>query len=123
MSLTFKFDKLVFNVPANESKQNDIEVHSQPGNTPRYLRLVNIDGSWTTLYYIDLRGMKFSPEENSITLQYTSEAVILKGRNLEKIVDDLESHRVKIIQCTDKRYEAARNEDECIVFEILVEGK
>ncbi len=125
MTLTGNFDKL--NKPkTDETKEaerlageKEIELYPTGGQT-RNLCFVQLDGKRMFLNYAYLISGEYVPEENTITLAYTTHTVMLKGHRLESLYESLMEHQVQRISCTDKRYLATKEDGESVVTEIEI---
>jgi hypothetical protein len=125
MSLTDNFDKLNKdklgnkNDPPKSEAGKEIERYDSPGNV-RNLCLVQPDGKRLFLNYAYLISGEFLPDDNSITLTYTTHVIKLKGHNLQPLHESLMAHVPKQITCVEKRYEATKEETETVVSEIVI---
>lgn len=80
---------------------------------------VLLDGKQIFLNYNYLVSGEFFPEENKITLYFTTHIVSLQGCHLEKLYFDLIQHLPKIIIVINDRYNALLESGS--VFEIVLE--
>ncbi|WP_410879468.1 hypothetical protein [Myroides sp. DW712] len=70
----------------------------------RNVCFVLLDGKQIFLNYNYLVSGEYLPEENKITLQFTTSTIMLQGYNLEKLFQDFMQHSPKSIMAIDNRY-------------------
>ena len=125
MSLKYKFDKLNENDPERKAEQGnadaseDIERYDSASNV-RNLIIVDLEGKHFFWNYNGLVNGAFVPEKNSITLEFATHVVKLKGRNLETLFESIIAHMIKRIVCVDERYIATKGETDIFVSEITI---
>ncbi|MFT3793643.1 hypothetical protein [Flavobacterium sp.] len=127
MSLTDKFDqhkkrKLGKISPQKPSEESEVENENfvKPGHI-RNLAFVLADGQKQFFNYSDLTNGIFTPEENTLVLNFRGIAAItLKGSRLDLLYDKLLHQIPQKIACKEKRYEATKLEDEIYVEEITI---
>ncbi|OJV55779.1 MAG: hypothetical protein BGO31_16930 [Bacteroidetes bacterium 43-16] len=78
------------------------------------------DGRQLSLEYSYLIAKEYKPEDNSITLSFTSHKVILKGYHLEKLFQDLRLHLPRTIGLTDERYSSIIQDNTTIITDIEI---
>lgn len=125
MSLTSKFDRLQ---KGNTGNENDASQTDDRKEADRYataghvrnLCFIQPNGEQLFLNYAYLISGAFSPENNIITLSYTTHIITIKGHHLDVLFDSLMAQIPKQIVCVDKRYEAAIDETETVVTEIVI---
>ena len=117
MSLTFKDDENEKN-PAGEKEMEQYKTAGQNRN----LCFVQPNGESLFLNYAYLVAGKFSPNDSSIVLAYTTHTVTLNGHNLDALYDSIMNQRQRTIICIDKRYAETMDETWPIVYEIIVVG-
>ena len=107
MSLTSKFDKFKTSEDSASEQTTedtkDIERFDSPGHA-RNICFVETSGKQTFLNYSYVISGEFLPEENIITLYFTTHCVTLKGAKLVSVFESLKDHSIKMIRCIDKRY-------------------
>ncbi len=84
-------------------EQKSVELYDSPGHA-RNICFVQADGSMTFLNYAYLVCVMFSSSENIIQLDFTSKSVTISGRNLEKIIHELDEQKIRNIRESDQRY-------------------
>lgn len=104
-----KYDQMRENNPAHQEKpvQQQSKVYEEfytEGGHVRNVCFVWLDGKRIFMNYSYLVAGEYSPDENTITLSFTTHVFILTGVNLESLFYDLMHHVAKQITCTDKRY-------------------
>lgn len=72
----------------------------------RNVCFVLLDGKQIFLNYNYLVSGEYLPEENKITLQFTTSTITLQGYNLEKLFQGFMQHSPKTVAVTDERYSA-----------------
>lgn len=102
-----------------KSDNSDIQRYSNAAQV-RSVTFVLQDGESHTFFYYDLRKITFMPKDQSISLTFVGETVILKGRGFEKLVKDFQKQLVCEIKATDERYEATKGDNEIVVTEMKV---
>jgi hypothetical protein len=112
----WKFDEL----EENDNSPKDVVKHYEAESFARSVCFVMLDGSMLFLYYTYLVSGDFMPEENKITLAFTSHSVTLAGVKLESLFFDLMRHMPKNIICVDARYNQVEG-DKAIVNVIDIE--
>jgi len=124
MSLTYKF---------NDASNGDPDAVREAPETDKNIERFETSGGIRNVCFVDAQGNeeffnyaylvkgKYSPEENTIALTFTSDLVTLKGRNLAGLFNELGAQVPKRIVTLDKRYEATKSEAETYVTEIAVQ--
>lgn len=105
----FKYDQIRENDPTK--KESAIYLNTER-NAATYYENSNAknvcfvwpDGKRIFLNYSYLVSGEYQPEENSITLTWTTHVVNLKGYQLEKLFNELMHHLPKEVVCIDTRY-------------------
>jgi hypothetical protein len=97
----------------------DIENYASSGQGRR-LNFIWPNGKRISLSYAYLVTHEYDPAANTITLIYTTHIVVLEGRNLAPLYDDIFEDRVKTITAIDERYAQTKKEEETVVFGIGV---
>lgn len=121
MSLKFKYDQRKDEAAKsgeNSSPEGDVEFHSTP-NHPRNICFHQKDGKRQFFNYTYLIYGEYSPEENSISLIFTTHIIELKGQGLEPLFDELMEHAPKHLKISEERYQALK-EGEGMILEINV---
>lgn len=90
-----------------------------PGNV-RNLCFAWQDGQRLILNYAYLVSLHFLPEDNCITLTFTTHKVVLNGLRLEGLLAGLMDQYPRIITCSDERYAALADQDTFLVTAITV---
>lgn len=78
------------------------------------------DGKRMFLNYSFLVSGEYFPEENSITLIFTSQTLTMKGVNMEGLFYSIMHQLTKQITCTDVRYNLIGEGEKFSVNEILI---
>jgi len=95
-----------FNRIGNASKEAGLAYYTTDAHV-RNVYFVLLDGKSYFLNYDNLNSGEFLPEENTITLTFTTHIVTLKGRNLSDLFTHLSAHGVREIKMIHERYAAA----------------
>lgn len=109
-----------FKLKYNQLRQNDPTAKEADKNyeSESYARnvcFVQLDGKMTFLGYSYLISGEYLPDENAITLTFTSHTINLKGINLELLFLELMKNLPKMLTCSDERYnQLASKENYCI---------
>lgn len=82
---------------------------------------VFLDGKHIFLNYNYLVAGEFFPEDNKITLHFTTHVVTLDGHNLEKLYKELLEHLPKIITTSIDRYCHLAQKSSPVVINITIE--
>lgn len=98
---------------------NDIERFDTTANV-RNLCLVDVSGKQVFLNYSYLMSGEFLPDENSITLFFTTHTVTLKGNNLEDLFEGLTTHAVKKIVRIEQRYKEIKTDTDIYIDEMQI---
>jgi hypothetical protein len=116
--LNLKYDQMRGNDPQG---QQEGSTENYPGeNHVRNVCFVLQDGRMIFLNYAYLVSGEYVPEENAITLTFTSHTVTLTGVHLEPLFYDLMGHLPRRIACTDARYNEIDDEKRTVVNNISV---
>lgn len=125
MSLTFKFDKLNEKNSENQDKKSttrneeNIELYDSPSNA-RNLCFIDKTDKHYFLNYSYLISGEFSPQENLITLFFSTHIVSIKGVDLSSLFEELFHQKLKMIRCGIERYAVIKKDAETFVSEINV---
>ena len=98
-----KFDQMRNNAPDKDGGSDSVISHSAP-SADRKLCLVLLDSSRLSLNYNFMVWSEFYPDQNTITLGFTSHSITLVGLSMEKLYEALEQHLPQRIICKDSRY-------------------
>ncbi len=123
-----------FNLRYDQLRQNDLtnrntaseentdanEVSYPRESNVRNVCFVQLDGSRIFLNYGYLVSGEYLPEQEMITLGFTSHTIILKGVHLESLFYDLMQHIPKQIICFDARYNTNNEKGKPVVNELKV---
>jgi hypothetical protein len=125
MSLTYKF---------NDASNGDPDAVRDAPETDKNIERFETSGGIRNVCFVDAQGNeeffnyaylvkgKYSPEENTIALTFTSDVVTLKGRNLAWLFNELGAQVPKKIITLDKRYEGSKAETETFVTELTIKN-
>jgi len=103
----------------NEPKQDENITYFDADYTGvRNVCFVQLDGKQIFLNYNYLVSGEYLPEENKITLQFTTDTITLQGYNLEKLYQDFMKHMPQNITITDERYSGISECNSSIVIKI-----
>lgn len=107
-SFKLKFDHLKQNDPTNMSDCENSNSTTEYPNTSnaRNLCLIWLSGRKQFLNYSYLVSCEFDPEDNIVTLQFTTHFIILTGDHLNGLFDSLINHSPKTIKEIEERYKA-----------------
>lgn len=114
MSLTGNFDKLT------QRKEDTGEFYATD-STVRYLTFVQLDNSQVAFKYSLLLKVSFTDEHDTITLDYPSDKVTLRGKNINNIFVGIENETIRKITCIEERYMSIDTYNNA-VFEINVKA-
>lgn len=118
-SYKFKFEEMRDNDPTgNKAAENANRFYTE--SNVRNLCFVWPDGRKEFLNYAYLVGGRYSPNDSTITLIFTTDIVTIKGSGLKILFDQLFEHAPKQVVCTDSRYNAIEDGAGFIVNEILI---
>lgn len=122
MNQSFKFRSDEFDENAEDSGVNkdDGSKYSTDGQV-RNIGFNLSAGGKKFLNYSYLVSGEISPTNGAITLQFTTDKVVLQGIRLNSLYDDLFFHRPMEIKLQNERYEALENPDKPIVTSIKIE--
>lgn len=112
------FRKMQENDPT--SKENDAESISNyavAGNV-RNITFIWQDGKKQSLNYGYLVSCEYLPDDNKITMLFTTHIVTLKGIKLSGLFDALVAQLPESITCVDARYNATGSREMIVVNEI-----
>lgn len=106
----------------DESLEDNEAVKNYPtiGNI-RNLTLVSVDGNKQFFNYSYLVTCEYLPEENLITLIYTSHTVIIKGLRLAPLCEALSLQLPETITCIEARYNSISEPEQSVVNEIIIQ--
>lgn len=107
------------NTPDKADEANSIEKYEQPA-FDRKVCFVLLDGKRKRFNYSLLVDEEFFPESNMIVLYFSSGTVTLTGIHLEKLFADFELNLLRVIRCTDSRYNQLQETDNPIVNQITI---
>lgn len=104
----------------SDTDDNGIAKFDKDYSGVRNVCFVLLDGKHIFVNYSYLVAGEFLPEENKITLHFTTHVITVSGRNLEYLYQDLILHLPKIIIATDERYSGISNGNSPIVTGITI---
>lgn len=129
MSLNFKlkYDQMRESDPTKEelrsgSESKQVEEYYPNESHARNICFVWQDGRRIFLNYSYLVSGEYLPDESLIKLAFTSQALILKGVNLEGLFYDIMQHWVRQIVCVNARYNIIGEGEKPVVNEIIVKS-
>ena len=102
-----KFDEMLSAQPTDKdgsAEENAYEAFATPGHV-RNICFGWPDGRKKFLNYAYLVSGEYAPDDSAITLNFTTDTVIIKGSGLEALFAELLFHLPKVISYTDSRYE------------------
>ena len=105
----------------NNNDENE-RLYATAGNV-RNVSFAWPDGKLRSFNYAFLVTHAYDPNENTIQLEFTTHAILLKGFRLEPLYYELLDQRNKFIACTDARYNETVDKEEPIINEILITEK
>lgn len=119
-----KFDEMREGDPSKDTASDqDLPTRDESYNgasNTRNLCFAFPDGRKLFLNYAYLVSCDYLPEDNSLTLVWTTHTVILKGFFLHILFDELMQHLPRQIACTDPRYNVTAEKEKPIVNEIHI---
>lgn len=98
--------------PSNNQKE-----YETPGSS-RTLHFVWPDGERVFLYYFHGVKGKCSADETVLTLVFSNETAVLKGRNLGKLCELVSQQLIREIPVVDERYLELEEKEDWVVFDI-----
>lgn len=104
---TSRFDDYLSSDPTKKNKAKEdksITYFDASYTGVRNVCFVLLDGKQRFLNYNYLVSGEYLPEENKITLQFTTSTITLQGYNLEKLFQGFMQHSPKTVAVTDERY-------------------
>jgi hypothetical protein len=90
------------------------------GGSSRNICFVVAPNRMIFLNYAYLISGEYKPDENTITLLFTSHSVTIKGIKLEALFYRLMDHAVKQLTAVDNRYNALQESNNSIINEIII---
>ena len=109
-----------FNQSSPPQRPKSLKYHKTDGHA-RNLCFVLLHGRRLFLSYAYLISGDVSPQENTLTLTFTTHIVTLKGRNFAPLFDSLNVHALESITAVEERYAATEEETESLVTHIDVQ--
>jgi len=104
----------------NDADDNGIAKFEKDYTGVRNVCFVLLDGKHIFVNYSYLVAGEFLPEENKITLHFTTHVISLQGRSLETLYQDFMQHMPKMIIATNDRYSSLAQKDSPIVTGITI---
>lgn len=120
MELTDEFERYRNEGQDEPSDEKKDIVHHERIGTARTISFIQISGEETFLNYAYLISGYFHPEKGIISILFTTHEIILKGHNLQSLMEPLKSQTVKEIREVDERYAEIYKEDKALVYSISV---
>lgn len=102
------------NLSASSKNQKEYET---PGLS-RTLHFVWPDGERIFLYYFHGVKGKCSADETVLTLVFSSETIVLKGRKLGKLFEEVSQQLIREIPMVEERYLELEENEDWVVFDI-----
>jgi hypothetical protein len=123
-SFKFRYEEMRENNPgesnSNGSQDSESEMLYPSGGNVRNVCFVLLDGSRVFLNYAYLVSGEYNPEENTITLAFTTHSVTLKGIRLETLFEQFMHQLNKVVACVDERYNSIQGETLPVVNHIAI---
>lgn len=117
----FKYDQMKAGNPAgDENTSHDGEDRYVRESNVRNVCFILPDKKQIALSYSYLVSQEYLPEENAITLFFTSHTIILTGIHLQGLFDEFLQQMPKYIMSADERYNAIEENEKPIVNKISV---
>ncbi len=105
----------------NEPKEDENITYFDTNYTGiRNVCFVLLDSKQIFMNYNYLVSGEYLPEENKITLQFTTSTITLQGYNLEKLFQDFMQHLPKVIVVMDERYRNILENNVFIITNVLL---
>lgn len=115
------FRKMQENDPTSkENNAESITNYAVAGNV-RNITFIWQDGKKQSLNYSYLVSCEYIPDDNTITMLFTTQIVILKGVKLSGLFDALVAQLPESITCIDARYNSTIEDKMSIVNEIVIQ--
>jgi hypothetical protein len=94
----------------NDQKKSEAETKHKSESYARNVCFVHLNGKMLFLNYGYLVSADYDPEDNSITLNFTSHTIILRGSKLDSMYLEFFHHIPKVVSCLEERYNQTENE-------------
>lgn len=104
-----------------ENQDENITYFDERYTGVRNVCFVLLNGKHMFLNYNYLISGEYFPEENRITLQFTTNTVTLEGYNLKPLYQSFIEHSPKIVIRIDGRYENILQSDNSVVIKIDID--
>lgn len=121
-----RYNEYFSNDPTKKATQenqsdNNIVNYEQGETGQRNICFILQDGKQIFLSYNYLIAAEYSPEDNLITLTFTTHKVELKGYNLQKLFEDLRQHFPKTIKEGNDRYKSITVDTLPLIINIYID--
>jgi|SRR5690606_20939484 len=117
-----KFDEYKDNNPTDKDGEHNLDYYPSSGAV-RNLTFAWPNGDKQFFNYSYLITSYYSKNDGTISIEFSTHHVTLKGRGLENLYDDLMSQVCRTIQCSEDRYQEVNAFKKYNVFEIKVVNK
>lgn len=118
-----KFDDYKDNNPTGRPDGEDNPDYYPAGSNARHIVFVWSEKKMQSFNYSYLVTQSYDAANNSITMQFTSHTVEIKGVRLDGLFHELVAQIPKYIRITDKRYNSASDTNSQIINEVIVTEK
>lgn len=105
--------------PSSAPKDKEERLYETPGYS-RALRFVWPDGQRRFFQYGSLDNANCSADETTLTLTFNRDTVVLKGRYLADLLEEISQQLVRIVTITEERYLELEEIKGPMVIEIIV---
>lgn len=126
-----KYDELRESNPTDNSEGNEAikqqgenQFYQHPGSM-RCICFAWPNGNKQSFYYVDLVSKKLdiTGENNTLTLYFRSDIVVLRGYNLDRLLMQLDNQLIYLIGQVDERYIEVHPEDHAGVTDITINAE
>lgn len=119
-----KMEEMKQNNPASSGYEPEGQIGDDDLYYPSYGNVRNLCFSWPEgrkmfLNYAYLISGEYDAEDNSIAMVFSTHSVAVRGINLQPLFFKIMSQEVRLLQCTDARYNSVSH-DRAIVNSIQV---
>lgn len=118
-----KFDAYKDNNPTGNQGQLENPDYYSSGGNGRNLGFVWPDGRMQFFNYSYLVTCSLDPDGGSISLEFSTHHIELKGQRLAPLFEELMVQANRFIRCVDKRYQQLSENDLPTVHEITITSK
>ncbi|UAY53186.1 hypothetical protein [Ferruginibacter albus] len=119
MPLKFKFENEGKTNDENEKPESLFEKY-ETASTARSLCILDTKGVYKIFFYNELSYIELDPKKDILELTFHSQKVILKGKNLKNILNELQEQKLMKIVCVQERYATIKKPEDVFITEISI---